>query len=81
MTVTQNDLDNFHHFASQELAQPRHALSLEDLVRQWSEQRGRAETVESVRRAVVDADSGRVRDVEEVDAAIRSELGFPPRRR
>jgi hypothetical protein len=81
MSVNQNDLDDFHQFASQELTQPRHALNLEDLVKRWNEQREQTETIESIRRGVVDAESGRIRDIEDVDTAIRSELGFPPRRR
>jgi predicted transcriptional regulator len=79
--MNQSDLDDFHHFASQELAHPSRALSLEDLVRQWNAQREQAETIASVRRGVADAEAGRVRDAGDVDAAIRAELGFPPRRR
>jgi hypothetical protein len=81
MAITQNDLDDFHNFASQELAQTRPVLSLEDLVREWNAQREQAETIASVRRGVADAEEGRLRDASEVDTAIRGELGFPPRRR
>ena len=79
MTVNQIDLDNFHHFATHLLAQTGREISLEELVTKWRNEREHAETVESVRRGVADADAGRVRDLADVDTKIRSELGFSPR--
>jgi hypothetical protein len=42
---------------------------------------GRDETVASIRRGVEDANNSRVQSLDAVDATVRSELGFPPRRR
>lgn len=81
MTVNQSDLDSFHHFATHILAHAGRDLSLEELIGKWRAEREYAETVESVRRGVSDAESGRVHDLADVDAKIRTELGFPPRGR
>ncbi len=81
MTVNQTDLDSFHRFATQLLAHQREDISLEQIVEQWHAQREREETLSSIRRGIADADAGRVRELNEVDAEIRSRLGFPPRRR
>lgn len=80
MSVSQHELDRFHEFASRELA-GRRDLNLEDLVSQWRADQERSETVASVRRGVQDADAGRLSDLADVDAKVRSELGFPPRGR
>ena len=81
MIVNQSDLDDFHQFASREIAQRGQSLNLEDLITQWHAQQEHEETVASVRRGVDDADAGRMRDATEVDKTIRNELGFPARRR
>lgn len=81
MTVNQSDLDGFHHFATDLLAQAGRELSLEELVNKWRAERAHAETVESVRRGVADAEAGRMHDLADVDAKIRTELGFRPRGR
>jgi hypothetical protein len=80
MSVSQSDLDNFHHFASQELSHRGAELSLDDLLNKWRAQQEQAETMASIRRGVEDANSGRVHDLADVDAKIRTELGFPARR-
>ena len=81
MTVNQCDLENFHDFATHLLVQAGREFSLEELVSRWCAEREQAETVESVRRGIADAEAGRVHDLTEVDARIRSERGFPPRGR
>jgi predicted transcriptional regulator len=79
MTVSQTELDSFHTFATHVIAQSGSKLSLEDLIQQWYAEREREETLASIRRGVADADAGRVRDIGDVDAEIRSALGFPAR--
>ncbi len=81
MSVDLSELDSFHQFAVRALAGTGEDLSLEELLRQWRAQREREETIASVRRGVNDAEAGRVRDMAEVDAAIRAELRFPARQR
>ena len=80
MIVNQSDLDSFHNFATHLLATSAGDLSLDELLSQWRAKREQAETVESVRRGVADADTGRLRDLADVDAKIRADLGFPARR-
>jgi hypothetical protein len=81
MSVNQSQLDSFHQFAVQVLAQRGEDVSLEDLLVEWRAKQDREETIASVRRGVNDADAGRIRDAAEVDAAIRAELHFPARGR
>ena len=81
MTISQSDLDSFHYFATNELAQAVREVSLEELVSQWRAQQDDAETLASIRRGIADAEAGRVQDLNEVDAKIRTELSLPARRR
>jgi predicted transcriptional regulator len=80
MSISQADIDSFHQFATLELARQGSGLSLESLVDQWREQQEH-ETLDSIRRGVDDAAAGRLRSLAEVDAQIRSQLGFTPRGR
>ena len=80
MTMSQSELDSFHNFATNILAHGNRDISLEDLVSQWHSQREHAETLASIRRGLDDAGAGRVHDIDDVDAQIRAELGFPARR-
>jgi hypothetical protein len=79
MMIGQNDLDNFHLFATNAIARAGCELSLEELVSQWQARQPDGETVESVRRGIVDAEARRTRALADVDATIRTELGFPAR--
>jgi hypothetical protein len=79
MTVSQSDLDSFHHFASLELTSHDTAQTWEDLLDRWRSQKEHAETIKSISRGAQDADAGRLRDLATVDEGIRSKLGFPPR--
>jgi hypothetical protein len=81
MTVNQSDLDSFHHFATDLLAQAGRELSLDEIVNKWRAGREHAETIESVCRGIADAEAGRMHDLADVDAKIRTELGFAPRGR
>jgi hypothetical protein len=80
MIINQNDLDNFHNFATDLLAKTGSDLSLDDILSQWCAEREHAETIESVHRGVADAEAGRLHDLVDVDAKVRAELGFPARR-
>ena len=78
--VSQSDLDSFHCFATDQITKIGRQISLEQLVEEWQIQRADAETVASIRRGVEDAEAGRVQSLSDLDARIRSELGFPARR-
>ena len=79
MIVNQSDLDSFHDFATHLLAKTGTDLSMDELLSQWFAEREQVETIESIRRGVVDADAGRVHTLAEVDLKIRRELGFSVR--
>ncbi|QEG36732.1 hypothetical protein [Bythopirellula goksoeyrii] len=80
MSLTQSDIDNFHSFASQELPHCDAGQGLEDLVKKWRIQREQIETLNSLHRGIEDAEAGRMRDLNAVDASIREAIGFPARR-
>lgn len=79
MSITQTDLDSFHDFATQFLAQSKRELSFEQLVNVWQTERDQSATIEAIRRGVDDAAAGRMSDLAEVDARIRESLNFPQR--
>ena len=79
MTATQENIDSFHRFATERLKNGSQDLSMDELYRQWRAAREEAETVASIQRGLDDAEAGRVRSLDEVDADIRQELGFPAR--
>jgi hypothetical protein len=79
MIVNQSDIDSFHNFATHLLAMTGGDLSFDELLSQWRAEREQAETVESVRRGIADAEAGRLHDLADVDAKIRADLGFPAR--
>jgi predicted transcriptional regulator len=81
MTINQSDLDSFHQFATHLLGQAGQDLSLERMIAMWQAEREQKETIESIRRGLADAAAGRVQDLTDVDAKIRSELGSPARSR
>jgi hypothetical protein len=81
MTLTQGDLDSFHHFATELLSRSGSQLSLEELLNQWNDRRDEADTIASIRRGVADAQAGRVQSLADVDARIRKAVGFPARGR
>jgi hypothetical protein len=80
MMISQNELDNFHLFASNEIARAGRNVSLEELVSQWQARQVDPEAVASIRRGVEDASAGRTKALSEVDENIRTGLGFSARR-
>jgi len=77
MAISLQDIDSFHDFAAEQLANGGQEESLENLLSRWRSQQEEAETLASVQRGIEDADAGRVQSLQEVDATIRSKLGFP----
>jgi hypothetical protein len=79
MPISQYDIDSFHNFATRELTNGDCKQSMEDLMERWRSKREEKETLASIQRGVEDADAGRVKSLDEVDANIRQKLGFPVR--
>lgn len=79
--TTQEHLDKFHHFASQQIADGPSALSLEEMVEQWRiEQRTpevQAADVAAIREALDDMKAGDTGEpAEEASRQLRNEFGL-----
>ena len=81
MTLTLNELDNFHRFAAGKLNNGAGELSLEECLRQWREAREEEELIADVQRSLEDIEAGRVHTLDEAVAEIRQELIFSARDR
>jgi len=81
MSTTQEEIDRFHHFASEKLSNGRADLSMDELYRQWQTEQEKSAAIASIERGLEDADAGRLRSLEDVDADVRNELSFPARHR
>jgi len=79
MSTTQEEIDRFHHFASEKLSNGRVDLSMDELYRQWRTEQDNAAAIASIERGLEDANAGRTGSLEDVDADVRDELGFPAR--
>lgn len=81
MAITLEEIDSFHRFAVEKLGNGGADFTLEECLQMWRADCERAETVEAINRSIGDIEAGRVQTLEEVDAEIRREFGFAPRRR
>ena len=79
MSTTQEEIDSFHRFASEKLGSGRADFSMDELYRQWRSDQENADAIASIERGLADADTGRLRSMDEVDADVRNQLGFPAR--
>jgi hypothetical protein len=80
MSLTSDELENFHHFAQVRL-QSSPPDSLEELVDLWRLERPtpeeQAEVHEAIRQGLADIDAGRGRPVEVVMAELRAKHNLP----
>lgn len=77
MTVTQDDLDNFHSFASERLTSGGNGLTIDDLVIEWDSVRNREEINAAIREGLADIDAGRTRPADEVTEELRRKHNIP----
>jgi predicted transcriptional regulator len=71
LAVTQNELDNFHRFATQRLTSGQADLTIDDLVTEWDSSRNRDEISAAIREGLADIDAGRTRPAHEVAEELR----------
>jgi predicted transcriptional regulator len=71
MAVTQDELDNFHRFATQRLNSCEADLTIDDLVTEWDSSRNRDEINAAIREGLADIDAGRTRPAHEVTEELR----------
>ena len=77
MAVTQDDLDNFHRFATERLTNGDADLTIDDLVIEWDSRRDRDEINAAIREGLADIDAGRTRPANEVTEELRKKHRIP----
>ena len=78
MTVTQQDVDSFHRFASQQLDRGASGLTLAGLLEKWSRLREQEDVNDAIREGLEDIDAGRVKPASEVMDGLRRKYELPP---
>jgi hypothetical protein len=76
MSVSLDQLDDFHRFAQQQL-QAGEAMSIAELARQWEVARERAEVNEALAEAMDDLKAGRYRPAADVSRDLRRKYNLP----
>ncbi|MDA0586827.1 MAG: hypothetical protein O2820_07110 [Planctomycetota bacterium] len=75
MTVTRQQLDSFHRFASEQIRlQP--AASLDELLDQWRREAEQTEAVADIQQGLQDYADGKARHVAEAFADVRHRTGL-----
>jgi hypothetical protein len=69
--VTQNELDEFHRFATERLRATAEVLSMDDLVVEWDSLRNRDEINDAIREGLTDIEEGRTRPAGAVTEQLR----------
>jgi hypothetical protein len=81
MSVSLDQLDDFHRFAQQRL-QAEGAESLEELCDLWRIEHPSADEAaeidEAIQQGLADIEAGRYRPAEQVMAELRAKYGLPP---
>lgn len=77
MAVTQDQLDDFHRFASDKLANGGADLSWDELFILWQSEYERDEVDAAIREGLADVEAGRVQPANEAMEEIRKEFDFP----
>ena len=77
MSVTQDELNSFHRFATERLSKSEAELSIDDLVIEWDSRRNRDQINAAIREGLADIDSGRTRPADEVTEELRKKHNIP----
>ena len=77
MAVTQDELDNFHRFATERLSHGEADLTIDDLVIECDSKRNRDEINAAIREGLADVDAGRTRPANEVTEELRKKHRIP----
>ena len=73
MTITQQDLQDFHRFGEEQLAGGGTA-SIDDLVAQWKAKRERERSVSDIRKGIAEYEEGKAVSVDEAFAEVKEQL-------
>ena len=74
--VTQTQIDSFHRFASERLANGGSELSWDELLIQWQSTCEREAVNAVIREGLADVEAGRCQPAAEAMEEIRKEFGF-----
>ena len=77
MSVTKQELDQFHRFAAQTLAEAEGGVSWDELFVRWRSDHERADVNAAIREGLADIDQGRHQPAADAMEDIRKEFGFP----
>jgi predicted transcriptional regulator len=75
MSVTKQQLDSFHRFASRRI-QSQPAASLDELLEQWRHEAEQNETAADIQQGLRDYAAGEARPVDEAFADVRRRAGL-----
>ncbi len=75
MPITQAELDNFHHFATQKIIQGGSSLTWDELFVLWESRNQRTEINHAIRRGLADVEAGNYRSAFEVLHELQNEVG------
>lgn len=76
-SVTQQDLDDFHRFASERLGSRGADVSWDELLIEWQSARERDAENAAIREGLADVEAGRFQPAAEAMEEIRKEFDFP----
>ena len=77
MPSTLQELDNFHHFAADQLRNPDSAASLEELLGRWRAARERGDANAAIAEGLSQMKAGRGRPLDDFIAEFRAEHNIP----
>ncbi len=76
MSVTAEQLDAFHHFCAEELANGATELSWDDLFIRWESCHQRDNVNSAIREGLADIDAGRFQSAEDALSDIQDDVGI-----
>lgn len=79
MAVTQEDLENFHRFASQRIGNGAPELSLGELVEEWRAAQENRDVHAAIQESLADVEAGRTTPFREASAEFRRQNKLSPR--
>ena len=79
MSVTAEQLDAFHRFGAEQLANGATNLSWDELFIMWESRNNRADANAAIREGLDDIDAGRFHSADEALAEIRDEFSITRR--
>jgi len=75
MSITVNDINNFHQFAIARIEKSNQdELTIDDLFVEWDSASNRKAINQAIRDGIADVDAGRTRPLEEVNERLKAKL-------